>query len=253
MPAKIITIATHKGGTSKTVTSVSLSAGLAWAGHSTLLVDCDPQAHSTKALNVESADNEPTLHELIADLRMPASRVIKETHLKNLHVLPSTIRLERQAQALYTRPKREELLRQALKPVSGQYHYIVIDCAPSLGVLTEAAITASNLVVIPCLMEARAADALVDLLDLISALRGKRYEGWKILLTKVDSRKTVTNTAIMATLKQWKKKMFRTTIPQSEPLNQAQIMRTDIFSYAPSSHGALAYRALTKEILRYGI
>lgn len=252
MPATIIAIATHKGGTSKTVTSVSLSAGLARAGKRTLLIDCDPQAHSSKALNVEATDNEPTLQDLIADLRLPVTKVIKQTQLENLSVIPSTIRLERQAQALYTRPKREELLKQALSPISRQYQYIVIDCPPSLGVLTEAAITAAHLVIIPCLMEARAADALVDLLDLITALRGKRFEGWRILRTKFDSRKTVTNEAVMATLKQWKSKMFKTSIPQSEPLNQTQIMRTDIFSFAPSSKGALAYQALTKEILRYG-
>jgi chromosome partitioning protein len=252
MPATIITVATHKGGTSKTVTSVSLSAGLARAGQRTLLVDCDPQAHSSKALNVEALDGEPSLQELIADLRSPISKVIKQTQVENLHVIPSTIRLERQAQALYTRPKREELLKQALSPISRQYQYVVIDCPPSLGVLTEAAITAANLVIVPCLMEARAADALVDLLDLITALRGKRFEGWRILRTKVDSRKTVTNQAVMSTLNQWKHKMFKTSIPQSEPLNQSQIMRADIFSYAPSSKGATAYQALTKEILRYG-
>lgn len=252
MPATIIAIATHKGGTSKTVTSVSLSAGLARAGKRTLLVDCDPQAHSSKALNVEATDGEPSLQELLADLRSPIGKVIKQTQLENLDLIPSTIRLERQAQALYTRPKREELLKQALSPISRQYQFIVIDCPPSLGVLTEAAVTAANLVIIPCLMEARAADALVDLLDLISALRGKRFEGWRILLTKVDSRKTVTNQAVMATLQQWKKKMFKTIIPQSEALNQAQIMRTDVHSFAPSSKGSLAYQALTKEILRYG-
>ncbi len=252
MSAITIAIATHKGGTSKTVTAVSLSAGLAKSGKLTLLVDCDPQAHSSKALNVEVTDSEPSLQELLADLRSPIARVIKQTQLQKLQLIPSTIRLERQAQALYTRPKREELLKQALSPIGRQYDYIIIDCPPSLGVLTEAAITAANLVIVPCLMEARAADALVDLLDLITALRGKRFDAWRILLTKVDSRKTVTNQAVMTSLRQWKHKMFRISIPQSEPLNQSQIMRTDVFSYAPSSKGAAAYQALTKEILRYG-
>src|SRR6058998_520870 len=99
MPATTIAIATHKGGTSKTVTAVSLSAGLARSGNRTLLIDCDPQAHSSKALNAEATDNEPTLQELIADLRSPISRAIKQTQLENLHLIPSTIRLERQAQA----------------------------------------------------------------------------------------------------------------------------------------------------------
>ncbi len=114
MPATIIGIATHKGGTSKTATSESLRAGLARAGKRTLLVECDPQAQSSKALNIETMDSDPSLQELLADLRSSIASVIKQTQIENRRVIPSTIRLERQAQAFYTRPNREELLKQAL-------------------------------------------------------------------------------------------------------------------------------------------
>ena len=106
--------------------------------------------------------------------------------------------------------------------------------------------------VIPCQMEARAADGLVDLLEVVSLIKGDDFDAWHILLTKVDSRKSLTNHAVMAALAPWTQKMLKTIIPQSEPLNQAQIERTDIFSFEPKSTGALAYEALTKEMIQYG-
>jgi chromosome partitioning protein len=252
MPVKIITIATHKGGTGKTVTAMSLGAGLARAGRKTLLVDLDPQAHSTIGLGVELANGEPTLREVFSEPSVSVSKIIRQTHLEFLNVAPSHIRLERIAQSLYARPKREELLRRALREVRDGYDFVVIDCPPSLGVLTETGIAAADLVLIPSQMEARAADGIVDLLELIAVLKGDNWSEWRVLLTKVDSRKTVTNEAIMAALARWQEKILKTSIPQSEPLNQAQIARTDIFTYEPESKGAIAYQALTEEILNYG-
>ena len=252
MPAKIITIATHKGGTGKTVTAMALGAGLAHAGKKTLLIDLDPQAHSTIGLGVELANGDPTLREVFSEPPAPLSRIVRGTHLEFLEVVPSHIRLERMAQSLYARPKREEVLRRALRDVRDRYEFIVIDCPPSLGVLTETGIAAADLVLIPSQMEARAADGIVDLLELIAVLKSDGWSEWRILLTKVDSRKSVTNEAVMAALSRWQEKILKTTIPQSEPLNQAQIARTDIFTYEPESKGALAYQALTEEILHYG-
>jgi chromosome partitioning protein len=101
-------------------------------------------------------------------------------------------------------------------------------------------------------MEARAADGLVDLLEVISLIKGEEFDDWRILLTRVDSRKTTTNQAVMASLAPWVSKIFKTTIPQSESLNQAQIARTDIYSFEPKSRGALAYEAFAMEMIRYG-
>jgi chromosome partitioning protein len=136
------------------------------------------------------------------------------------------------------RPKREEVLRRTVAPLAGQYTYLVLDCPPSLGVLTEA-----------CQLEARAADGLVDLLEVMGLLKGEDFTQWHILLTRVDRRKTTTNQAVLAALAPWQPHLFTTTIPQSEPLNQAQIERTDIFSFEPKSQGALAYAALAQEIM----
>lgn len=228
MPATTIAIATHKGGTGKTVTAMATSSALARAGKRILLIDLDPQGHSTLGLGVEVADGEPTLRELFQEPPLPVSKVIKHTHVEGLHIIPSNIRLERLAHALYMRPRREEILKKALSPILSQYDFIIIDCPPSLGVLTETGIAASTLVIVPCLMEARAADGLVDLLEVVNVLKGDDFDNWRILFTRVDSRKTTTNEAVMAALEQWKHKAFHVSIPQSEPLNQAQIMRTDI-------------------------
>jgi chromosome partitioning protein len=248
----IISIATHKGGTGKTVTAMALGAALARAGNTCLLVDLDPQGHCTLGLGVELHDGDPTLRELFTEPPVPAAKIVRETHVPGLHILPSNIRLARIAQSLYMRPKREELLRRGLEPILGRYAFTVIDCPPSLGVLTEAGIAAADLVVIPCQMEARAADGLVDLLEVIGLIKGEDFDGWRILLTKVDSRKTATNQAVMAALQQWEKKLFKTSIPQSEPLNQAQIERTDIFAFEGKSKGAIAYESFAQEILHYG-
>jgi len=249
--ARIIAIATHKGGTGKTVTAMALGACLARMGKSVLLVDLDPQGHSTLGLGVELEETTPTLRDFFSDPGQPIQRVLHPTHLPGLDIVPSNIRLARVAQNLYMRPKREELLKRGLAPVLGRYEFIVVDCPPSLGVLTETGIAAADLIVIPCQMEARAADGLVDLLEVIGIIKGEDFQNWRILLTKMDSRKTVTNQAVMAALAQWQQKIFKTWIPQSEPLNQAQIERTDIFSFDPHSKGAQAYEAFTQEILSY--
>ena len=252
MAAQTIAIATHKGGTGKTVTAMALGAAFARAGQRCLLVDLDPQGHSTLGLGMEIEDTTPTLRDFFHEPPLPLSRVIRETHITGLHIVPSNIRLARVAQALYMRPKREEILKRGLHPLRDQYAFIVLDCPPSLGALTEAAIAAADLIVIPCQMEARAADGLVDLLEVIGLIKGEEFDDWRILLTRVDSRKTTTNQAVMASLAPWASRIFKTTIPQAEALNQAQIARTDIYSFEAKSRGALAYAACAKEIMRYG-
>lgn len=251
MASTIISIAGHKGGIGKTVTAMALGASFARMGKTCLLADLDPQGHCTLGLGVEINEGEPTLREFFSEPPVPLSRLIRPTHVPGLSLVPSNIRLARVVQSLYMRPKREELLKKGLAPIKGQYDIILVDCPPSLGVLTETGIAAADLVIIPCQMEARAADGLVDLLEVVSIIKGEEFDHWRILLTRVDSRKSTTNHAVMAALAPWEAKMFQTAIPQSEPLNQAQIERTDIFSFDAKSKGALAYEALATEVLAY--
>jgi chromosome partitioning protein len=251
MATKTIAIATHKGGTGKTVTAMALGAGLARAGKKTLLIDLDPQGHCSLGLGVECQEGEPTLREFFSEPPTSITRIIRPSGVEGLDLAPSNIRLARVAQSLYMRPKREDLLKRGLRPIEDRYDFTVIDCPPTLGVLTEAGIAAADLLVIPCQMEARAADGLVDLLEVISIIKGEDFTDWGILLTKFDKRKSATNQAIMTALSPWEGKVFKTVIPQSEPLNQAQIVRTDIFSFDAKSTGAQAYEAFTREILSH--
>lgn len=252
MPAKTISIATHKGGTGKTVTAMTLGSALARAKKKCLLVDLDPQGHSTLGLGLDLREADPTIQDVFAEPPIPIARVIRTTHMQGLEIAPANIRLARVAQALYMRPRREDLLKRALQSVRPQYDFIIIDCPPSLGVLTEIGIAAADLIVIPCQMEARAADGLVDLLEVVALIRGEKFDAWNILLTRVDPRKTVTNEAVLAALSPWKNKILKSCIPQSEPLNQAQIQRTDIYTFEPKSKGARAYLALKQEIINHG-
>lgn len=252
MAARTISIATHKGGTGKTVTAMALAAALARSGHRTLLVDLDPQGHSTLGLGIELGPEDWTLRDIFTDPPVSIDRIIRSAGREGLDVVPSNIRLERVAQFIYMRPKREELLRRALQPAMESYDFVVIDCPPSLGALTEAGIAAADFVIVPCQMEARAADGLVDLLELIGILKGENFDRWGILLTKMDGRRSVTNQAVLAALGHWEGKIFKTSIPQSEPLNQAQIERVDIFTFDAKCKGAQAYESLTEEVLSYG-
>ena len=244
-----ITICAHKGGVGKTVTAMALAAGFARIGQKSLLVDLDPQGHSTIGLGVELASEDLTLRDAFLDRPIPLERILRSTDSADLDVIPTNIRLERVAQALYTRPKREEVLSRALAPLEKKYKVIVLDCPPSLGPLTEGAIAAADLVIIPTLMEGRAADSIVDLLEVVSVIRGESFTNYRILLTRVDNRKSVTNEVVRAALADFEDHIFDTTIPQSEPLNQAQIYRTDVFSFDARSKGAKAYEALAQEIL----
>lgn len=252
MPAKTILIATHKGGTGKTVTAMALSAAIALSKKKCLLVDLDPQGHSTLGLGLELHESDITIREVFSEPPQPIARVIRTTHVPGLDIAPSNIRLARVAQALYMRPRREDLLKRALDTIRPQYDFIIIDCPPSLGILVEIGIAAADLIIIPCQMEARAADGLVDLLEVITLIRGEQFNAWQILLTRVDSRRTITNEAVLASLSPWKNKILKSCIPQSEPLNQAQIQRTDIYTFEPKSKGALAYQALKQEIINNG-
>lgn len=243
-----IAICTHKGGTGKTVTALALSTALANAGHRTLLIDLDPQGHCSPGLGVDV--DQPTLKDFFErHPAMPLRDVAQRTHLDNLEIAASHLGLAWVAEGLGGRPKREELLRRSLKQVDQDYDWILMDTPPSLGVLTQNAVTAADFILIPTPPEARAGEAIVDLLQLVQMLKGDGFDRFRILLTRVDGRKTRTNTAVMAMLEPYKDHVFKTEIPQSEPLNQAQMARKDIYTYDNNSTGAQAYHRLLDELM----
>ena len=246
--SQTIAVCTHKGGTEKTVTALTLAAGFAEAGRRVLLVDLDPQGHSTLGIGVDAA--EPTLKDFFErHPGVPLADVIRHApERERLDVAPSDLRLAWTAESLAGRPKKEDLLRRGLKEVAADYDFVLIDTPPSLGVLTQNAVAAADFILIPAPAEARAANAIADLLELVHLLKGDAFDGFRIVLTRLDGRKSRTNAAVLAALAPWEPKILRTVIPQSEPLNQAQMARQDIFRFDPGSAGAFAYRELINEL-----
>ncbi len=246
----ITCFSTHKGGTGKTTSSISLAAGLARAGKKTLLIDLDPQGHSSLGLAAELAYDELNIADVLSDRRLSLEAVIRETAVPKLSLAPSNLRLASVAEALYAKFKREERLERSLRPLKKSYEWVVIDCPPALGVLTANAVGAADAIIIPCQAGARALDGLDDLLDLVHLLKNDGFQDWYILLTMIDPRKTVTQEIFAELLKPYQAKVLKTQIFVSEPLNQAQMAKQDIFTFDPRSRGAQNYEELTKELLK---
>lgn len=246
---KIIGCATHKGGNGKSVTSISLAAGLAREGNSCLLIDLDAQAHSGMGLGIELEYNDLNIADCLSSGNVNIQDIIVQTSVENLHLVPSNIRLSATAENLYTKIHKEERLSAALEPIKGSYDYIVVDNPPTLGTLLWNTIHAADSLIIPCSMGARSADGLNDLLAVIDEVK-RGFENYWILLTMVDRRNKATNRAVETTLKNFKKKILKSEIPRQEAINQAQMVGEDIFTYAPRSRVAHAYKELVKEVKR---
>jgi len=248
----IIGIATHKGGSGKTVTAINLAAGLARAGDKVLLVDLDPQGHAGLGLGIELGYDDKN----VADALLPGGKDLEEvivaSSVPNLDVAPSNIRLATVAESLYSRPRREERLLNALQPVQEAYRWVIVDSPPNLGSLMWNIIYASNLVLIPCVMGARSADGLVDLLGLVREVKSRDPYDYRILYTIVDVRNKATNAAIQIQMESYRDKTYRAIIPRAEVLNQAQIIGQDIFEFSPKSKGAEAYGQLAEEVRAHG-
>lgn len=248
--ARIIAISTHKGGAGKTVTALALAAGLASSGERCLLIDLDPQGHSSIGIGIDRFER--TMKDFFErHPALPLEDVVQPApDREHLDVAPCDLRLAWITEALSGRPKKEELLRRGLRPLQARYGWIVIDTPPSLGSMTQNALAAADYVVIPTQADARAANAIADLLELIQLIKGDGFERFGILLTRLDVRKTRTNAAVLAALDRWDTRLLKTFIPVSEPLNQAQMARRDIFHFAPDSAGAFAYHELIDELQR---
>ncbi len=245
--ANKIAICTHKGGTGKTVTTLALAAGLARSGAHTLLIDLDPQGHCNPGLGVNM--EEPSIAYYFEKYpEVSLQDISQKTSVDNLEILPSSLDLAWQAESLGGKPRKEEFLRRGLNKMEAMYQWVIIDTPPSLGALTQNAVSAADLIIIPTVPEARAANAVTDMVNLIKVLRGDEFNNYRLLLTRVDSRKTAANAEARELIKPWKDRVFQTEIPQSEPLNRSQMRGKDIFDYDNASTGAQAYMRLIDEL-----
>ena len=248
--SKIICIANQKGGVGKTTTAVNLAACLAERGKQTLLLDLDPQGNASSGLGCRAGKQ--TVYEALLGECSLESTVVK-TRQKGLFLCPSDIRLAGAEMELPALERREYRLRAAVEPLRSRYDYLLIDCPPSLGLLTVNALTAAKSVLVPIQCEYYALEGVTSLMNTVQRVkRGLNpsldIEG--ILLTMMDGRTNLCIQVVAEVKKHFKKQVFDTIIPRNVRLGEAPSHGLPIHLYDSRSSGAEAYRALAAEVIR---
>jgi chromosome partitioning protein len=250
--ARIYAFANQKGGVGKTTTAVNLGAYLAASGKRALVVDMDPQANATSSLGVDkNAVNPSVYHVLIQEA--PLGRIILLTKRLHLDLAPSSPALAGAEVEMVSLLGREYLLQRALAPLRERYDYILVDCPPSLGLLTINALTAADGVIIPIQCEYLPLEGLSLLLRTINLVRERlnpRLTVTGMVMTMHDARTNLSRQVVEEVRSHFPQEVFETVIPRSVRLSEAPSYGETILSYAPDSAGALAYQALTMEVLR---
>ena len=248
---KVISVANQKGGVGKTTTTVNLSTLLAKKGKKVLLIDTDPQGHATSGLGVDK-DVELSVYDiLVGDTTF--EETVQETAIKNLKVCPSNISLAGAEVELVSMMSREQRLTAKLDLVKDQYDYILIDCPPSLGLITLNAFTASDSVLIPVQCEYFALEGLGQLLNTVNLVKkhlNKNLEIEGALLTMYDARTNLSNQVVKEVKKYFEDKVYKTVIPRNVRLSEAPSYGMPISLYDPRSKGAKAYEKFAKELLK---
>jgi len=249
---RTIVITNQKGGCGKTTTAVNLAAALAQMGHRVLIVDLDPQAHATLGLGYEPDTLAKTIYHSLANKQLPISKVITNTKVKGLDLVPSNILLAKAQNELTAMPRKEYILADRLKTVSGKYDFCVIDCPPSLGLLTYNALVASTDVIVPVQVHYYALEGLKQLLETVKIARKRFYpcsvKILGILLTFVDGKATLSHQVENQMREFFGNLVFDTVIHSSISLAEAPSAGESITTYAPESKGASDYTALAEEV-----
>ena len=248
---KVISVANQKGGVGKTTTTINLCTILAKKGKKVLLIDADPQGNATSGLGVDKEIEVSTYDILANDATIEQS--LQDTAIKNLKVCPSNINLAGAEVELVSMMSREQRLKEKLEEIKDRFDYILIDCPPSLGLITLNAFTASDSVLIPVQCEYYALEGLGQLLNTINLVKKHLNKNIQIegaLLTMYDMRTNLSNQVVKEVKKYFDNKVYKTVIPRNVRLSEAPSYGMPITEYDPLSKGAKSYTKFAKEFLK---
>ncbi|MBU0278416.1 MULTISPECIES: ParA family protein [unclassified Gemella] len=251
---KVLAVCNQKGGVGKTTTAINLAASLASLKKKVLMIDTDPQANATSGIGIDKNDVEKSIYSVLVD-EVNINTAIKPTSYDNLDIVPSSIELAGAEVELVSVISREQRMKNSISELESSYDYIIIDCPPSLGLITLNSLTAADGVIIPVQTEYYALEGLSQLMNTFNIVRkhlNSTLEIFGVLLTMTDSRTNISSQVSEEVRKYFKEKIFDTIISRTVRLSEAPSFGEPIIEYAKSSTGAKQYLALAKEVIGRG-
>lgn len=251
--AKVIAIANQKGGVGKTTTAVNLSSCLAYKGKKVIIIDVDPQGNTTSGLGIDKKTIGKSIYEVLINDENIENALMK-TAIDNLYICPSNIQLVGAEVELVSVISRETRMKVAIEDIKSKYDYILIDCPPSLGLITLNALTASDTILVPIQCEYYALEGLSQLMNTVKLVQrhlNPKLDVEGVVLTMFDARTNLSIQVVEDVKKYFRNKVYRTVIPRNVRLSEAPSFGLPIILYDPKSKGAECYLELAQEVIDY--